>query len=137
MHPENKTTSNASTSPLRKALVVDDDKDRYRRKERISVIQHAGFKVYPVLRLQDAGTRCRPGSFDLVVVSASQNVDLAVDVCDQIKRNDPNQRLFLVAQGGVNSPDRDYVLRDWSQLSAKLGPTRSEKDEHKPEHAAA
>lgn len=137
MQAENKTGSNASTSPLRKALVVDDDKDRYRRKERITVIQNAGFKAYPVLRLQDAHTRCRPGSFDLVVVNVSQNVDLAVELCDQIKRNDPNQQVFLVAEGGVNSPDRDYVLRDWSQLSAKLGSTRSEKDEHKPEHAAA
>lgn len=133
MQAENKMNSNPGTSPLRKALVVDDDKDRYRRKERITVIQNAGFKAYPVLRLEDVGARCRPGSFDLVVVNATQNVESAVELCDQIKRNDPNQQVFLVAGEGT-APDRDYALKDWGELSAKLGSTKSEQ---KPENVAA
>lgn len=114
---------------MRKAMVVDDDKDRYRRKERVTFVQNAGFKAYPVLRLQDVRNRCRPGSFDLIVVNATQNVDQAVELCDEIKRNDRNQRIFLVAAGAT--ADRDYILRDWSQLGARLT------SEHSPEHVAA
>jgi len=134
MQAENKANAHAGASPIRKAMVVDDDKDRYRRKERVTSIQNAGFKAYPVLRLQDVRSRCRPGSFDLVVVNAAHNTDLAVELCDEIKRNDPNQQIFLVAAGAA--ADRDYILRDWSQLSTKLGSTH-EKDQHKPEHVAA
>ena len=132
MQAENK--ANAGASPIRKAMVVDDDKDRYRRKERVTSIQNAGFKAYPVLRLQDVRSRCRPGSFDLVVVNATQNVDLAVELCDEIKRNDPNQQIFLVTAGAA--ADRDYILRDWSQLGAKLG-SPSVKNQQRPEHVAA
>ena len=134
MHSENKINPNAGTSPLRKAMVVDDDKDRYRRKERVTLIQSAGFKAYPVLRLKDVRNRCRPGSFDLIVVNASQNVDQAIEICDEIKRNDPNQQIFLVANGAA--PGRDYILRDWSELSTKMGST-GEKAQQKPEHVAA
>jgi len=133
MQAENRAISNPGTNPVRKAMVVDDDKDRYRRKERVTMIQNAGFKAYPVLRLQDVRNRCRPGSFDLIVVNSGQNADQAVELCDEIKRNDPNQQVFLVAS--IGAPDRDYVLRDWSQLSTKLG--SSEKTQQKPEHVAA
>lgn len=136
MQAENKMNSNPSTSPLRKALVIDDDKDRYRRKERITLVQNAGFKAYPMLRLQDVRTRCRPGSFDLVVMNATQNVDLAVELCDEIKRNDPKQRLFLTIHE-VAAPDRDYLLKDWNELTEKLRSSGSEKDQNRPEHVAA
>ena len=134
MQAENRANPNSGTNPVRKAMVVDDDKDRYRRKERVTVIQNAGFKAYPVLRLQDVRNRCRPGSFDLIAVNAGQNVDQAVELCDEIKRNDPNQQVFLVASAGA--PERDYVLQDWSQLSAKLG-SASQKAQQKPEQVAA
>ena len=115
-------------------MVVDDDKDRYRRKERVNIIQNAGFKAYPVLRLQDVRNRCRPGSFDLIVVNAVENTEMAVELCDEIKRNDSKQQIFLVAAG--RNLDRDYILRDWSELSARLV-SISEKDQPKPEHVAA
>lgn len=134
MHAENRANANAGTSPVRKAMVVDDDKDRYRRKERVILVQNGGFKAYPVLRLQDVRNRCRPGSFDLIVVNASQNVDQAVELCDEIKRNDPNQQIFLVASGGGS--DRDYILRDWSELSSRMG-SAGDKAQQKPEHVAA
>lgn len=134
MHPENRANTNAGTSAVRKAMVVDDDKDRYRRKDRVTLIQNAGFKAYPVLRPQDVRTRCRPGSFDLIVVNASHNIDQAVELCDEIRRNDPNQQIFLVAGG--EAPDRDYILREWSELSARLGST-GVKNQQKPEHVAA
>jgi PleD family two-component response regulator len=112
--------SNATSTPTRKALVVDTDKDRYRRKERIVLIQNAGFKAYPVLRLQDACVRCKPGSFDLVAVNATENGAQAVELCDQMKKNDPNLQLFLVSSS-PDTPSRDYVVSDWAEVIRRIG----------------
>ena len=120
MQPQNTMNSNAINATSRKALVVDTDKDRYRRKERINQIQNAGFKAYPVLRLQDACVRCKPGSFDLVAVNATENGAQAVEICDQIKKNNPNLQVFLVSSG-PDTPSRDYIVSDWNQIVQKLG----------------
>ena len=120
MQSQNSMNSNAINAPSHKALVVDTDKDRYRRKERITQIQNAGFKAYPVLRLQDACVRCKPGSFDLVAVNATENGAQAVEICDQIKKSNPNLQVFLVSSS-PDTPSRDYVVSDWSQVVQKLG----------------
>jgi DNA-binding NtrC family response regulator len=113
---------------MRKALVVDTDKDRYRRKERIGLIQNAGFKAYPVLRLQDACVRCKPGSFDLVAVNATENGAQAVELCDQMKKNDPNLQLFLVSSS-PDTPSRDYLVSDWAEGIRRIGSQAKAKTE--------
>jgi DNA-binding NtrC family response regulator len=113
---------------MRKALVVDTDKDRYRRKERIGLIQNAGFKAYPVLRLQDACVRCKPGSFDLVAVNATENGAQAVELCDQMKKNDPNLQLFLVSSS-PDTPSRDYLVSDWAEVIRRIGSQAKAKTE--------
>ena len=120
MHIQNTMNPNATSSPTRKALVVDTDKDRYHRKERIGLIQNAGFKAYPVLRLQDACVRCKPGSFDLVAVNATENGAQAVELCDQMKKNDPKLQLFLVSSS-PDTPSRDYIVSDWAEAIRRIG----------------
>lgn len=110
MNPANNTIT-------RKALMVDEDKDRYRRKERNDRLKQAGYKVYPVLRMQDVCTRCKPGAFELIVVNGTQNPEAAAQLCEQIKASDPNQRILLVSN---QNTDRDYVVPDWDELNRRL-----------------
>lgn len=118
--------NSAINKPVRKALIVDEDKDRYRRKERTDLLKQAGFKVYPVLRMQDARGRAKPGAFDVVVVNAGENASLAAELCDAIKTGDPKQQMFLV---GAEGAGREYVVSNWDELAKRLGGTRQENKE--------
>lgn len=89
-----------------KILVVDDDSDR---KQRIAVLKGNGFTVFPALHLQQARERCRPGSYDLIVVNASGNPELACAWCDELRSKDPAQ-LVLVMDGSNLAPVRDYTI---------------------------
>lgn len=109
--------NSANNTVTRKALMVDEDKDRYRRKERNDMLKQAGFKVYPVLRMQDVSARCKPGAFDLIVVNGTINPEAAAQISEQIKANDPKQRVMLVSN---QNHHRDYVVADWDELNRRL-----------------
>jgi PleD family two-component response regulator len=126
MLPGNTSNAPLNGQPVRKAMVIDADSDRYRRKERTGSIQNLGFKVYPVLRIQEARTRCKPGVFDLIVVNVTENLDLALELCDAIRQNDPKQQLFLVSSGG--SVDRDYALSSWQEVLEKIAKNQPQSD---------
>jgi len=113
--------NNPINSPQRKALMVDEDKDRYRRKERNDALKQAGFKVYPVLRMQDVCARCKPGAFELIVINGTQNPGSALELAEQIKANGSGQKLFVVASEGH---DRDYVVSNWEELNRRIGGDR-------------
>ena len=106
--------------------MVDEDRDRYRRKERTDALKQAGYKVYPVLRLQDVCTRCKPGAFDLIVVNGTQNPAQALEVCDRIKANDGNQRLILFSSQDLGS--RDFIVSDWQEVLHQIGGENSNKN---------
>jgi CheY-like chemotaxis protein len=124
MQFENRMNNTAST-PQRRALVVDEDRDRYRRKDRNAALKNAGYKVYPVLRMPDARGRCKPGAFDLIVVNVVENSNPALELCDHIKNCDPAQKLFLVADEKAGLPQRDYVVSSWDELMQKIGGTNT------------
>ena len=124
MQFENRTNNTASP-PQRRALVVDEDKDRYRRKDRNMALKNAGYKVYPVLRMPDARGRCKPGAFDLIVVNVVENANSALELCDHIKNCDPSQKLFVVADEKAGLPQRDYVVSSWDELMGKMGGTNN------------
>jgi folylpolyglutamate synthase/dihydropteroate synthase len=109
--------NSANNTITRKALMVDEDKDRYRRKERNDLLKQAGFKVYPVLRMQDVCTRCKPGAFELIVVNGTENPEAAAQLCEQIKANDPKQKIVLVSN---QNNDRDYVVSNWDELNRRI-----------------
>jgi hypothetical protein len=122
--------------PQRKAMMIDEDKDRYRRKDRTTLLKEAGFKVYPVLRMPDARGRCKPGAFDLIVVNATENANQALELCDDIKKCNQNQTLFLVAGEHAELPNRDYIVSNWEELRKKIAPSGSTQ-EKKTELVAA
>ena len=124
-----------SNQAQRKAMMIDEDKDRYRRKDRTTFLKEAGFKVYPVLRMPDARGRCKPGAFELIVVNASENANQALELCDDIKKCNQNQRLFLVAGESAGLPNRDYIVSNWEELRKKL--TSAGTTEEKGELVAA
>lgn len=127
---------NPTSNPAqRKAMIIDDDKDRYRRKERTTLLKEAGFKVYPVLRMPDARGRCKPGAFELIVVNATENANQALELCDDIKKCNQNQRLFLVAGENAGLPNRDYIVSSWDELRKKI--TSAGTTEEKGELVAA
>jgi hypothetical protein len=120
----------------RKAMMIDEDKDRYRRKERTTFLKEAGFKVYPVLRMPDARGRCKPGAFDLIVVNATENANQALELCDDIKKCNQNQRVFLVAGENAGLPNRDFIVSNWEELKKRIA-SEGSAEEKKTELVAA
>lgn len=118
MHAESKM--NLNSDKVRKALVVDGDNDRYRRKERTGLLQQAGMKVFPVLKIEHARARCKPGAFDLIAVIGGENANLGLEFCDELLSKDPQQQIFLVTSNR-ELPSREYVVRTWDELMTKVG----------------
>ena len=114
------TNQKPSPEKTRKALLVDGDNDRYRRKERTGQLQHAGFKVFPVLKIEHARARTKPGAFDLIVVIPGENGELATQFCDEVHRNNPNQQILLVGANQAIS-DRNYAVSSWEELMKRVG----------------
>lgn len=120
----NEANQKPNPEKMRKALLVDGDNDRYRRKERTGQLQHTGFRVFPVLKIEHARARTKPGAFDLIVVIPGQNAELAMEFCDEVHRNNPNQQILLVAANQTIS-DRNYVVSTWEELMKKVGSASS------------
>ena len=123
------TVNTGNNTVQRKAMMVDDDKDRYRRKERNESLKQAGYKVFPVLRMQDVCARCKPGAFDLIVVNGTQNPMGALELCDQIKVNDPDQKLFMVADASQVNASREYIVSNWNELNQRLAGQQENKQD--------
>lgn len=135
---EESTVNSNAINPQRKALLVDADKDRNRRKERKVLLQNLGFKVFPALDVTYVRSRCKPGAFDVIVVNAGENAQSAVELCDEVKACDHNQQLFLVSNKNEAIPSRDYVVSDWDELQSRLtAGAKSEATEQKTGLAAA
>lgn len=117
-------TDTAGNHAQPRALVIDEEKDRYRRKERTTMLKDAGYKVFPVLRMPDARGRCKPGSFQLIVVNPGENAGPAIELCEEIKKCNPDQKLFLVMSGDAGN--RDYAVSNWDELKKRLEPAKSE-----------
>ncbi len=91
----------------RKILIIDKSSDR---KKRIQALKGLGFAVYPALKIAEARNRCKPGSYDLIVVNASDDMENAVQLCDQIRERAPKQLLLMMVDPGAGTPSRDYVV---------------------------
>ncbi|MGA2991325.1 MAG: response regulator [Candidatus Korobacteraceae bacterium] len=89
-----------------KVLLIDNQPDR---KERIAVLKSQGFTVYPALDPLQARQRCKANRYDLVIVNAGGNPDVALEVCDQIRSDNQKQPLIMITAPGQQLPDRDFV----------------------------
>ena len=90
-----------------RVLLVDADPDR---KRRISLLKENGLTVYPALDLRQARERCKPGSYDLIIVNARGNPYPALELCDDILSKDHEQLLLLMTAPEVQLPHRDYLV---------------------------
>ncbi len=85
-----------------KVLLIDRDPER--RKERISTLKKNGYRVFPALDLQQAKQRCKPGAYDLIVVNAGEQPEMALEFCEWIRSNDPKQAVLLMVGAIVQIP---------------------------------
>ena len=95
---------------LVKVLLIDRDPER--RNERISVLKTHGYKVFPALDLQQARSRCKPGTYDVIAVNAGDQPDMALEFCEWIRSNDPKQAVLLMVGAIIQLPRRDYMVSD-------------------------
>ena len=102
----------------RKVLIVDNSIDR---KHRIRALKEKGFVVYPALRIAEARTRCKPGSYDMIVVDSGEDQSVAIELCDSLRERSPKQNLLLMVAKGSPFPARDYVVsREPAELVEKV-----------------
>jgi len=93
-----------------KILMVDNDpKDR---KARINILKAHGFSAYPALDMKQATTRCKPGTFDLILVNPRNERELALEFCETIKKHNPDQLLLLMTHGDSEGGEWVDVVSD-------------------------
>jgi CheY-like chemotaxis protein len=96
-----------------KILMVDNDPKS--RKARINILRAHGFSAYPALNMQQARTRCRPGAYDLIVVNPRDEKDPALEFCDAIKKQNPQQLLLLMTPADQTT-DTEGTVSDNPQI---------------------
>ena len=101
------TSSPASQTQKRRILLVDSGQDR---QARIAILKQHGFRVYPALAIEQARSRCRPGAFQLIIMNADQNPDMALELCEQIRQSDPKQHLLVMTAREPHPGFRDFVV---------------------------
>jgi CheY-like chemotaxis protein len=99
------------TTPKKpKILMVDNDPKG--RKDRINILRAHGFSAYPALNRQQASSRCRPGAYDLIVVNSHEEREQALEFCDAIRKENPQQLVLLMTAANTESADRDGTVSD-------------------------
>ncbi|HEV3316894.1 MAG TPA: response regulator [Candidatus Angelobacter sp.] len=96
-----------------KILMVDNDPKG--RKARINILRAHGFSAYPALNMQQAMTRCKPGAYDLIVVNPRDEKEPALEFCDAIKKQNPQQLLLLMTPADQTT-DTEGTVSDNPQM---------------------
>ena len=86
------------------AFVQDNHRDRAQRTERMKCIKDMGFTVVPARDFDLSLERCLRKSFDLVVIHEGQSLAKAMEVCEQILAQKPEQKLLLLSPAKVEKP---------------------------------
>jgi len=87
-----------------KILLIDNTADR---KERIHALKGRGYTVFPALKMEEARSRCMRGGYDLIVVTAGDAPEQALQFCDEIRRQCPKQALLMSTR---TQAERDYAV---------------------------
>jgi len=101
---------------MSKVLIVDRSIDR---KKRIAALKERGFSVFPALQLTEARSRCKPGAYDLVVVYAQDEPELAASFCEDLSERTPAQRVLLAVSDVSGANGSDYVVADDPEILAQ------------------
>lgn len=99
----------------RKVLIVDRGIDR---KKRIAALKERGFSVFPALQLREARSRCRPGAYDLIIVSAQDEPEAAIAFCDELRQRTHPQPVLLMVSGESKNSEQAYMVADDPRLLA-------------------
>jgi PleD family two-component response regulator len=120
----NPTTSNspqqtaAQNRPAKRILIIDSEPTR--RKERVSALKQRGYAVFPALKIEEARSRCRRGTYDLIIVSTSANAEAALQLCEEIGKSNAKQLVLRMASGEIDSNDQNMVSDDPTALAEKV-----------------
>ena len=101
-----------------KILMVDNDPKG--RKERINILRSHGFSAYPALNMLQAKTRCKPGAYDLIVVNPRDEKEPALEFCDTLKKQNPQQLLLLMTPAGETTDTAGTVSDDPQMLLERV-----------------
>lgn len=91
-----------------KILMVDNDPKS--RKDRINILRAHGFTAYPALDMQQARTRCKPGSYDLIVINPRDENEAATELCNSIRQESPQQSLLVMTS--ANQAEAEGTVSD-------------------------
>lgn len=84
------------------------------------MLKRGGFLVYPALVMDQALSRCRPGTFDLIIVNATEDADSALEFRDQVRRTDPQQRLLLMSEANLRAAGDEVVSGNPERLLERV-----------------
>ena len=101
---------------MSKVLIVDKSIDR---KKRIAALKERGLAVFPALQLADARSRTKPGTYDLVIVNAQDEPEMAGSFCEELSARTPPQAVLLATANGSGPAGKDYVVQDNPQILAE------------------
>jgi len=104
------TQDRMTTSKKPKILMVDNDPKS--RKDRINILRAHGFSAYPALNRQQASTRCRPGAYDLIVVNSHEEREQALEFCETIRKQNPQQLLLLMTSADAETAGAEGTVSD-------------------------
>lgn len=79
-------------------------RDPLLRKIRADVLKRCGYAVFPATDYEDALSRCKPNSYDAVLVSGEDNEQEALDFCEEVRTLNPNQIVIVIARPHVYIP---------------------------------
>ena len=121
--PSNPSSASAQgqTQPApKRVLIIDSEPSR--RKERVNELKRRGFAVFPALKLEEARSRCKRGGYDLIVVSAALHAEGAIQLCDEIRKADGQQRVLLMSPNAATTGEHNHqvVSEDPKELADKV-----------------
>jgi PleD family two-component response regulator len=110
-------------------LLIDDDKDRARRTERVTLLKRQGLKVVPARRLDLAMKRSKSGAFDMIVVHAENNMPAAIEFCNEIRGGSRSQKMLIIGDGTM---EHELAIADdmnllHERVQAALKPAQQER----------
>ena len=85
-------------------FVQDNHRDRAQRTAPMKSIKDMGFTIVSARDFDLSLERCLRKSFDLVVIHEGQSLAKAMEVCEQILAQKPEQKLMLLSPAKVDKP---------------------------------
>ncbi len=110
--------SPAQNQNAKRILIIDSEPTR--RKERVSVLKQRGYAVFPALKIEEARSRCRRGTYDLIIVSTAPNAEAALQLCDEVGKSNTKQLVLRMSPGEVDGKDPNTVSDDPTALADKV-----------------